>query len=902
MIRIISIYICCIFSHLGASAIIEGMEMSLLNISKIELKPGNTSNIVIQLTNNTEADREFLLKITNPQGWNQLMNYNTVLVKKLSSANKILSFHIPEATHVGNYSIIIEAFEKSENLLIGNITLPVIIYPRYEILLKKLEAPDNVFSGEVFEIKYLVQNLSNVETSIKIKVVNGKKTEIMSYTLAPDSFIISSTSVSTQKDIQSRIRRNVLITASANESQEAETLLAHLYDILPSNQMKFDPYERFPIKVAGILATNNQTKNGSFATMFDITGSGWISEKNKRELSFQLRGPNQRGEPILGTNDSYFIRYSTENNKIIAGDYNYRLTDLTESSRYGRGGRYEHKINKFNIGTFINFPRFYPNLKQVTAIYASISPDNVNKFSAGYMLKSPNNKDAAHLITLSGSAKPFSWGSIESEYATGFVNSKPSNAYHANMKVNYKIIRSNFNYTMADKDFPGYLSNTKNLASGLNLNIIKSINLSIQYISNYSNFALDTMYSNAPFTRNLNLTISYKIHQNHSVNICAIKRTSEDRMENQLFDYEDNTIRMGINSNFNNVHINISGETGKMKNLLKMSEGELTNSFRANFALKYKMNEKTSFDAFINYMGNQRYLINEQKEFYYGGSINSQLSKLCLTAKYQSNYQIEEYYRDRSLLDLSCMYNPNNKHEFSVITEYNLTKNSLNKKELKILLKYTYTINVPLSKKENVGSLKGSIINNGVDNVEGVVLSYSGNIAVTDKEGTYNFPMIQSGESFLFIDGSKTGLHSIAERPGPYRINILPGQENHFNISFTRSARITGRLLIEDDENKDNKDYIPVKEELENLVIEAKNGEEMFRVITGKNGEFYFEDLRPGAWIVKIYNNGIPKGYELISDIFNVNLNSGQEVALSVKIKKIARKIKFQEPIQQKKK
>jgi hypothetical protein len=223
-----------------------------------------------------------------------------------------------------------------------------------------------------------------------------------------------------------------------------------------------------------------------------------------------------------------------------------------------------------------------------------------------------------------------------------------------------------------------------------------------------------------------------------------------------------------------------------------------------------------------------------------------------------------------------------------------MVKNSLNKKELSIQFRYVYTINVPLSKKKDVGKLTGKIINKGIEHVDGILLNLNGNIAMTDKKGNFEFPAVKVGTFFLAVNESNVGLNAIAEVPGPYRVTIEPGRETKFEISLTRSARIQGSLVIREDEKNNQKGYYPIQEDIENLIVEAANSTETFRVLTGRDGSFSFEDLRPGDWHIKVYPNGIPQGYQLDTDQFNLTLAPGKEEKLDVIVHKKSREIKLQ--------
>ena len=72
---------------------------------------------------------------------------------------------------------------------------------------------------------------------------------------------------------------------------------------------------------------------------------------------------------------------------------------------------------------------------------------------------------------------------------------------------------------MADIDFPGYLSNTKYISSGISTTVLRKVNMAVNYNFSHFNIALDTMYGNAPFSDNLNFSVSYAFNYNHSISI-----------------------------------------------------------------------------------------------------------------------------------------------------------------------------------------------------------------------------------------------------------------------------------------------------------------------------------------------------------------------------------------------
>jgi protocatechuate 3,4-dioxygenase beta subunit len=204
---------------------------------------------------------------------------------------------------------------------------------------------------------------------------------------------------------------------------------------------------------------------------------------------------------------------------------------------------------------------------------------------------------------------------------------------------------------------------------------------------------------------------------------------------------------------------------------------------------------------------------------------------------------------------------------------------------------------MPIAKRKDIGHLTGKIINNGVEKISGVRLSLAGRVAITDKEGNFRFNTVPVGNYTLGLDPASFGLHTVAETPAPYNIEIKPSQTSTIEISMTKSARVEGSIEVEEDERLNQKGYIPVKERIERLVIEASSESEVFRVLTDENGTFRFEDLRPGEWKIKVYPNGLPRGYNLLTPMFNLTLLPGSNEILTVKVQKKARQIQFQKSI-----
>jgi len=897
-LRTFTAFLFLVLFYQSAQAEGSSLKIRLLNENKKEVDAGNNMNVLIMFSNPTDTDKDFQIQInTQDNNWKLIADYSSVRIEKNSSINKIVGIKIPNNFNAGDYAVELEAFENTGHQSFGKVKVPIYVKPRYELQVEKLKKPQYLFAGDTLNARFLIRNVSNQDIPVTVNAINGQESKITHLRIPKDSSLLASIPISISKDISSYTQQSVILSATITDKPETEKSVHYLYDIFPSKQVKFDGFNRFPLKVSGILASSNRRGNLEYSTMYDITGKGYINEIKKQSLDIHLRGPNRSGNPLFGLNDEYYLRFRSPKTEVLLGDNNYSLSELTESSRNGRGIQLQYTLKKLSVGSYYNSPRYYPAIKQIYSFFSSYKLNPKNIFSAGYLSKTDSTNKSVQLLTFSGLNSPFSWMNTDFELALGQNQSLQSMAYRGSIQLRYSPLSTHFNYTHADPDFPGFVSNTMRLSTGITANF-KKLNLYLNYDINDTNMALDTLYSNAPFSKNLSFSTGIRISPNHSVSLGAYSTSLKDRAPSPLFNYNKYNGRIAFQNKLGPVMLNLQGEFGKIENFLGNENGDLTNFYNGAITMNYKLNNTITASGFVNYQGGKQYKITGYNRFYYGTSIVADVKEnISVSLNYNSNYELKDYSMDRSLLSLQTHCQFYSRHEISLGTNYNLVKNTLNTKEFSLQLRYTYLLNVPISKKKDIGSLTGKILNHGVEKVGGIRLNMNGNITITDKEGNFKFPMVKVGTYMLMTDESSFGLNAITEVQGPYWVTIEPGKVTHFELAMTKSARIEGRIVIQEDERSGEKGFIPVKEEIDKLIIEASNGTEMFRILSGKDGLFHFGDLRPGEWQVKVYPNGIPQGFQLVTSQFKLSLSSGKEEKIEVIIHKKIRQIKFQDKL-----
>lgn len=873
----------------------NNLQLKLLNGGKKEVDAGVNINVLIMFTNNADSAKEFDIRLnTTGDNWKTIADYSSIQIEKNSKLTKIVGIQIPNNLKAGDFTIELEAFENPGHTSFGKVFVPLNVRPRYKIAIEKLNTKQHLFAGDTLGVRFLVQNLSNIDVEVKTTCINDQESKVSHLHIPKDSSILTNVTVSIAKDITSYTQQSVILTAVIADRPETEQSVYHSFDIFPSKNIKFDKFNRYPIRVSSIFVSSNRWGKIKYSTMYDIFGGGFINNEKRQRLDIHLRGPDRSGNPLFGLNDEYYLKYSSPKTEISLGDNNFSLSDLTESSRNGRGVKFQYNLKNLSVGSYYAIPRYFPLIKYVYSFYSSYKFNQDNILSAGYLSKTDTTNQIVQLLTLSGENSPFSWLKTDFEVALGQKLNQWAKAFRGSILLRYSILNSHLSYTQADPDYPGFVSNTTRLLTGISVNL-KKVNFYLNYDINNSNLALDTLYSNAPISTNLNLSAGYRLNPKHVITLGVYSTSQKDKNPIPLFDYNKYNGRIALQDKFGTLSTNFQWELGKIESLLGTHDGDLTTFYNGTLSVNYDLNKTISTSGSVSYQGGKQYKIIGYDRFYYGGSLVADLKeKLSVSLHYNSNFELKDYNSDRSLLSLQLNSKFHPQHEVSLSVNYNLVKNTLNTKEFSLQARYTYTLNVPISKRKDVGSLTGKIINHGLENVGGMRLNLNGIITITDKDGNFKFPVVKVGTYLLVTDESSIGLNTIPETPGPYWVTIKSAKETRFELAVTKSARVHGRLVIQEDEQTGKKGFYPIKEQVEKLIIEASNGTEIFRILSGNDGSFSFEDLRPGNWHIKVYPSGIPQGYQLITDQFNCDLAPGKNESLDVIIKKKARQIKFQ--------
>lgn len=876
--------------HEGKSQPNETVSINFIK-KESNVLPGQIINLAFFIKNNTSSIKQIHEAILVPKGWNIISERRPVSIKPTEQKFSIITLQIPSGYPVGTYNAFVYAIDAESGDTIVSQKTDITVNEIENILMQLVELPGHIVAGKIFKATYLLQNFGNTTKKIFIETNNCDIEGGSEIKIEPGE----SSKITIFRQTSSEITevRKEYFTVRALVSDRVIKSIYRFILVFPSKNIKKDLFFRFPVSASINYLSTNQKDNYDQAYQFQIFGSGSLDLEGKHQLEFLARGPNNSNLSFLGQYSQYYLSYSNKNVEMFVGEKAYTFTPLTESSRFGIGT--ENKII-FNNGLSFGFlyvkPRFYEDIHSELAAYSNFEFSKKNEIGLYYVLKRNSYvHDLTNLTSLTATLSPFERTTIDFEISRGLYQGIWDNALRTNINTQFSIFHLSGNYFYTGKNYPGYFSNSRFYSGNFSVYITPKLSLGLYAKEDFLNAQLDTFFLTAPYSKTIQAIINYNIVPRAYLKLYWRESERKDRLVYDKFHYKTKSINTQFSQKFRKVDYFILGEYGKTTNLLLESGQNQQNTYRGSVNFAYRFNSLHAFKVFGSWSNINSFVSGEQRNLTAGLSVSSQISKnLKANFHIQNAYDIDDYYRNRNLMQLHLDYKFFKKHTLSLRGFYTIFTQQVDDPEFTLSVTYSYNFGLPLKQIIKAGDVKGRITNDNGDAVEGILLFLLNKTTITDNNGEFWFKSIQPGKHLLTVDRSKLEINEVTSIPTPIKIDVIEDHESLLNFRITKGAKLFGNFTFE--ENKIsvlNDSSVKPK----NIIVELRNNFEQYRIPTGEDGEFSFPIVRPGEWVFKIYSNSIPGGYDVAQTIYNLDLKPGENRNLQIKISSKKRNIIF---------
>ncbi len=875
-----------VFILIFFTASVRGNDISilLLNDSLLTAQPGQVMTVAAKLLNNSNDDSEIKTKIEVPPSWKIINSGNDLLLKSNEARVTVFSFYVPIDAPAKKHTVSFNALDATSSKLLAVKTFIVKVPEQAKITLNAVTAPKFLLAGDEINAKFVVKNAGNTTQTIHIEtykcVLKGKS----SFTLAPNRTKTLEVTAMTLPEINTKILYSFRVVAKIKGIENATVHANQLVRVIPNGNHKDDAVQSFPAHVRLIYLARNNVKD-EFVSGYqaEVFAKGNISDSGDDNFELRLRGPDRFHLSTLGLYEEYYGYYGNKNFSIALGDKNYELTPLMEYSRYGRGIEGKVYIKKMCAGVFYQEPRFYSGITKGMAGFMEYAFSDKHQLSINYLRNTySTDKRTANLFSIMGHFELTDKTRLEAEISKGIRNGRKGTGVYLQF-YSKQIHRLSVASTLifAGKYYPGYFSNTRKIAVNANYNATDKWNFSISANQDEKNTAQDTLFGIAPLSDRYQAGVTYRLAKNTKLSAYAGKYELMDRMPLLKFHHRGRLLKIQFQKRKNNLFFSLTGEAGKTENLLRASDNRESNTYRGYFDGTYKISSRYNLRSFVSFLHQNIYLEEKPQQWIYGASIHALFFKSTkLDLYFQNNYTLDEYYRDRSLFELSIRQRIKNRHEFSITSRYALLQGFAHKKDFAINVNYTWFPNIHLNKKQNKGNLNGRITSRTKGALSDILLTLNGQTVATDTGGNFQFKNINSGEYYLMLDKSSIAATEISSKAMPVVVKISPGNTPFVSFSLLEAASLSGKVIAE-------------KTTLHRYVVEITHDDETYRILTEIDGTFEFSGLRPGRWTARILKGGLQKNQYFKREYFEITLSEGKTKDINFVLKEKKKQIHF---------
>ncbi|WP_297099467.1 carboxypeptidase-like regulatory domain-containing protein [uncultured Draconibacterium sp.] len=843
-------------------------------------EPGKVCNLAFFIQNNSESELQTTPDYTLPDGWKLVTQTSTIQLKPSEKKFLILSLQIPETYAVGNYTVRAEFISAENGDVLQRDSVKVQVLEVEKIDVQKLDKPDYVYAGEEIRASYLLQNLGNTDKSFFIETQNCEVEGGAEVRLKVGESKTITVVKSTSEELINSERE--YYTIRVNAGNRVLQSVNNWSQVFPSKNMKKDLFLRFPVSVSGTYLAVNRDEKYESTYQLQVQGQGALDESGKHQLEFLARGPSSNDLSYLGLYDQYYVMYQNPNFMLFGGQKNYMFTPLTESSRYGMGVESRVRLNSgLELGFTYVDPRFFEEIKDEMAGVLGYHFNEDNKVEAYYISKQfAVSDDRAQLVSLMSEFSPFKGTDVELELSRGYFNNDADNAYRLNINSQFSVFNVSGNYYNAGKNYPGYYNNSKFYSANVSARVSKKLNLSVYARRDFMNAQLDTFFATAPITESYQGSVDYKVGLQSNLKLFVRQYERKDRLSFNKFHYKTRSANIRFSQKYRWFRYSLTGEAGKTTNfLLDPGENE-QNSFRGTGDFTIKINSRHYISAFGTWSNINEFVSGKQQNLTAGLSASSQISDNFNANFYVQNaYDIDDYYKNRNLMQLSLNYNFLKSHSISLRSFYTIFKTELEEAEFTLSATYAYKFGVPLKQVIKAGVISGKVSNEQGEPVEGVWVRLLNQTTVTEKNGDYSFDLVRPGTHLVSFDESNFQLDELTNIPNPVEVNVFEDQVSTIDVRILKGAVLKGKIVLEEAKLKAAADENATPA---NIIIEAKSALDEYRITTEKDGSFAFPLLKPGEFTFKIYANSIPGGYKIDQSEYKFSLTEGEIKELDI--------------------
>ena len=913
-----------------------GLRVRTVRTGAAEAKPLTTVTLVFLVVNGTDRAHEVAPRLELPEGWTAVIDETPYRLGAGERSVRLISVAVPGRAPMGTYRIGYAYEAADDATLAGRAEAEIRVLLDAGLAVETAETHRLAIAGDKCRSSFIVTNRSNTPLDVDLQVLSngpGVGQDARSVKLGAGESRTVAVTIGTDPRQAQRLSQQVQLTAVARVPGDGRVGAAASteFEIIPRVSGKRDYFDRLPAE-AGFSAIGATGVPGY--GQFKLAGAGTLDPEGLHRLDFSFRGPGRRigrdlTYPFGLQPDEYRLSYASPDLNVLAGDGTYSLTRLTETGNYGRGLDVGAELGRWSVRGYAERVLLRTETASEQAFQLGWSPDGGTRFNLSYLSRrDPERPAAGRLLSLQSrlARKAFH---LDFEYSTdvsGADGFRPAgSAFWIEGGLRTKRWNSEFDVIRAGAGYHGYFRDLNYASAEGSYAASDKWGVQASFRDQKTHTALgpyiqpfaDATFQAGAYYRGiprLSLSLDERVHDHRDLSGAA------------AYDYRDSTLRLGAFFYTGTFSLQNFVDLGRTFNRLTREAERLT---EYTVSGNYLALGRISLAAYVHYR--------DQNESFTGEKFR-RLDMNFSAGLHWGRFDLESFYRtavlhdlfDQALsrqnfvdpafllsncdtfgIDLKYRFKSGPAVGFRVQKVINPFWDGQPRRAIVSLFEFTVPVGVPVARKRTVGMLRGRIFEaDGGQGVPGVIVRMNDLATVTGPKGDYVFNGLVPGSYVLTLEDRRTGSGRVAVEKLPLAVTVEGGRKLDLPIGLTAGASIGGRVAIYDSGNGTwgqtvRKDPGPRTDQVEaapqlveraplaGAVVELRGEGDAFEQVTGADGRFLFEGLRPGAYTLRVLDDALPESHVFERDSFELVLKPGAREELGVRVVPVVRTLEL---------